>query len=110
MKDPVPIQSNASHRPNEIISNSVPFVLPCECRRICTLDLTKITDIKTFYEINNAIMKWGQAKHAMGFMDNLYRLLKRDWEENDEWVMTAERAKESWKDIVVLGGIKTNCL
>lgn len=108
MKDPVPIQSNASDHPDEDISDSLPIVLPCECRRICTLDLTKITDIRTFYDINNAIMKWDQAKHGMGFMDNLNRLLKRDWEENDEWVMTAERAKESWKDIVVLGGTKTD--
>jgi len=107
-KDHHPIQSKSSDPPTKVISGSDPYVLPCDCRRICIFDLTKATDIKEFYDINNAIMKWGQAKHGMQFMENLHRLFNQDQDWNNEWMMSAEETKEFWKDLVAFGGPKTD--
>jgi len=42
-----------------------------------------------FYDVNDAIQKWGQAKQGREFMNNLLRLLDR--EECDEWLMSGRR-------------------
>jgi len=109
-KDHHPIQSESSDPPTEVISGSDPYVLPCDCRRICIFDLTKATDIKEFYDINNAIMKWGQAKHGMQFMESLHRLFNQDRDWNNEWMMSAEETKEFWKGLVAFECPKPACL
>lgn len=110
LNDPTPIQTKTSNSPTKVISGSIPFVLPCTCRRICVLDLIEITEIREFYDANNAIMRWGQAKHGMQFMENIHRLLMRDGDDNNEWMMSAEETKEFWKDLVAFEGPKPDCL
>ena len=101
-------RSDHVQRPNKLISDSLPHRLPCSCRRISILDLSNVTDIKKFYEINHVFMAWGQAKHGMDFMDNLYKLIKVEQESYDHWMMSMDVAKGFWKDIVVFGGTETD--
>lgn len=83
-----------------------PYILPCERRMLRSFDFKNGLERKEFYDANNAIMKWGQAKYAMTFMENLHLLL--DLEKCDQWLMSGEELKQYWDDIVVFRGAEMN--
>jgi len=87
---------------------NLPEGLPCTCHTLYNFDLDSKTDRMKFYDVNDAIQKWGQAKHGKEFMDNLLRLLDR--EERDEWLMDGEELQEYWEGIVFPPGATVNCL
>jgi hypothetical protein len=87
---------------------NLPNNLPCECRTFYSLNLASATDRMKFYDVNDAIQKWGQAKQGREFMNNLLRLLDR--EECDEWLMSGEELQEYWEGIVFPPGATVNCL
>lgn len=104
LKNLTPTISESSLSPEEVISDLLPHHVPCSCRRIGILDLSTLDGIKEFLHLNDAIMRWGQAKHGMDFMENMYRLIKLQHEDYDHCMMSAEATKEFWRDIVAFRG------
>lgn len=77
----------------------LPCGLLCECQKLWSFDLLKEPDIERFCQVNQAIMKWGQARHGAEYVRSIDRLGERtsSWK---GWVMKGTEMQQCWEGIV----------